>query len=149
MLKASRAQVEVVVQLFVGVYTDDMVYIDDWRAVAARTAMSVSGFWFDCATSIPWSYLDLVAYQARPAASCVPCFLSGVAGSFPDSFPHMLACSLVVSRRHLHSRQGQAYLPGLASFGFSEALLPPLPAGRAASRSGRRRRRPTTTRTTA
>ena len=50
---------EVFIQFVVGVFDEDLVYIDDWRRIAAINLMSVSGFWFDCATSIPWSLMDL------------------------------------------------------------------------------------------
>ena len=35
------------------------------RQVLRRNVTSVSGFWFDCITSIPWSYLDYAAYLVR------------------------------------------------------------------------------------
>ncbi len=39
-----------------------MVYIDNWRLVAAKLCMSPTGIWFDCVTSIPWSFIDLHSY---------------------------------------------------------------------------------------
>ncbi len=55
-------QVEVTLQFFVGVYTEDLEYVDDWNKVVSKTLTSISGFWFDSFTSIPWSYLDLQLY---------------------------------------------------------------------------------------
>ncbi len=54
-----------------GIFTEDLVYIDDWRTVVAKTFMSVSGFWFDSFTSIPWSFLDLQLYMVPKLLSSV------------------------------------------------------------------------------
>jgi hypothetical protein len=56
-------QFEVTLQFFAGVYTEDLEYIDDWGTVVVMTLKSLSGFWFDTFTSIPWSYLDLQLYM--------------------------------------------------------------------------------------
>jgi hypothetical protein len=56
--------VEAALQFFIGAYNSDMSYTDDPLAIAKRYVGSLWGFWFDCATSIPWSYLDLHYYQA-------------------------------------------------------------------------------------
>jgi hypothetical protein len=56
-------QVDVIIQFFVGVYTEEMVYVDNWRLVAAKLCLSPTGIWFDCVTSIPWSFMDLHAYR--------------------------------------------------------------------------------------
>jgi hypothetical protein len=55
-------QFEVVTQFCVGVYTEDMAYVDDWRLVAAKLCLSPTGVWFDVVTSIPWSFIDLHSY---------------------------------------------------------------------------------------
>jgi hypothetical protein len=55
-------QFEVSLQFFTGVYTEDLEYLDDWKTVVVRALKSLSGFWFDTFTSIPWSYLDLQLY---------------------------------------------------------------------------------------
>ncbi len=59
---------DVLTQFFVGVYTEDLVYIDDWQTVVLMTFKSVSGFWFDSFTSIPWSFLDLQLYMVLSLA---------------------------------------------------------------------------------
>ncbi len=43
-------------------YTEGLEYMDDWETVIIMTLKSLSGFWFDAFTSIPWSYLDLQLY---------------------------------------------------------------------------------------
>ena len=55
-------QVEAFSQFFIGSYNTDMSYEDDFSCIARRNLLSVSGFWFDCVTSIPWAYLDLSLY---------------------------------------------------------------------------------------
>ena len=63
-------------QFFVGVFTEDLKYIDDWRTVVVKTFTSISGFWFDSFTSIPWSFLDLQLYMVPKAfllCSFLPC----------------------------------------------------------------------------
>ena len=39
-----------------------MSYVDDFSRIVMRNVLSVSGFWFDLITSIPWSYVDLGFY---------------------------------------------------------------------------------------
>ena len=63
-------QVDVALQFFVGVFTEDLEYVDDWRIVFVKTFTSISGFWFDSFTSIPWSFLDLQLYLVQNH-SCV------------------------------------------------------------------------------
>ena len=55
-------QVEVFTQFFLGYYTQDMTYKDDLSGSIRRNLSSISGFWFDCITSIPWSFMDLHFY---------------------------------------------------------------------------------------
>jgi hypothetical protein len=61
-----RAQLDVVVQFLMGCFVDPD-YVDSYRLIALRNLTSLSGFWFDCVTSMPWSYMDYYAYQARAA----------------------------------------------------------------------------------
>jgi hypothetical protein len=58
--------VEAFVQFFLGRYSEDLTYEDDLLVSLQRNLTSVSGFWFDCVTSIPWSYMDLHQYLVRP-----------------------------------------------------------------------------------
>uniref|UniRef100_A0A7S0MT42 Ion transport domain-containing protein n=1 Tax=Cryptomonas curvata TaxID=233186 RepID=A0A7S0MT42_9CRYP len=41
-----------------------MTYRDDFIISLKRNLSSITGFWFDCVTSIPWSYMDLHFYLA-------------------------------------------------------------------------------------
>jgi hypothetical protein len=40
----------------------DMNYIDDFAWVVKKNLFSLTGFWFDCVTSIPWSCFDMAEY---------------------------------------------------------------------------------------
>ena len=64
-LCVANAQVEVLVQFFVGMYDHQQEYVDDWRRIGLAYFMSASGFWFDSVTSIPWSFMDLHFYMVR------------------------------------------------------------------------------------
>ena len=55
------------VQFFIGYFDSNGGYVDDIFSVAARYGLSVQNFGFDFVTSLPWSFLDYWAYQARPA----------------------------------------------------------------------------------
>ncbi len=56
-------------QFLRGYYRADTLYEDRLEAVFLNNVSSVTGFWFDCVTSIPWTYLDLDAYLVgRPDA---------------------------------------------------------------------------------
>ena len=44
-------------------YDQNGKFVDDLRTVSLRYVSSVNSFWFDLVTSLPWSYLDLYAYQ--------------------------------------------------------------------------------------
>jgi hypothetical protein len=71
--KAPRApQIEAFVRFFVGAHNVDMTYDDDAASIARKNLASVSGFWFDCATSIPWSFMDLRVYLVRPPRPAPP-----------------------------------------------------------------------------
>ena len=50
------------VQFFLGWYDDKSNYHDDIIKLFFKNILSPKGFWFDCITSIPWSYLDLKYY---------------------------------------------------------------------------------------
>ena len=58
-------QVELSIQFGVGIYDHKLEYVDDWRLVASTYLMSLFGFWFDCVTSIPFSFMDLHFYLVR------------------------------------------------------------------------------------
>ena len=77
-LKKKLMQVEAFIQFFLGYYAHDMTYQDDLVVSVKRNLSSLSGFWFDCVTSIPWSYMDLYFYLVifQPAPSlCSHCLL--------------------------------------------------------------------------
>ncbi len=57
-------QLDVVVQFLMGCFVDPD-YVDSYSRIALRNLTSLRGFWFDCVTSMPWSYMDFLAYQAR------------------------------------------------------------------------------------
>ncbi len=54
---------EVVFNFLTGSLDMSETYCDDFRLIAAKYIAAPSGFWFDVATSLPWSLNDLVAYQ--------------------------------------------------------------------------------------
>ena len=56
-------------RFFVGTYNVDMTYDDDMASVARKNLASLSGFWFDCLTSIPLAYIDLRLFPLRPPPS--------------------------------------------------------------------------------
>ena len=58
-------QVEAFTQFFLGYYNHDMTYQDDLLVSVRRNLSSVTGFWFDAVTSIPWSYMDMHFYLVR------------------------------------------------------------------------------------
>jgi hypothetical protein len=55
-------QLEAFSQFFIGHYKIDMTYEDNLVVCITRNLSSFSGFWFDCVTSIPWSYMDMHFY---------------------------------------------------------------------------------------
>ena len=71
------------VHFAVGAFDGSLVYIDDWRRIAVGNLRSVSGFWFDCATSIPWSFMDTHYYlvRARSPPPPVPRTTGGAAAA--------------------------------------------------------------------
>jgi hypothetical protein len=56
-------QFEAFIQFFLGTYDTDMNYIDDFAKIVKKNLSSLTGFWFDCVTSIPWSCFDLIQYM--------------------------------------------------------------------------------------
>ncbi len=58
-------QIEVAFQFVIGTFDSTGTYCDEFRAVVARYLTKVRGFWFDCVTSVPWSYMDLVIYVVQ------------------------------------------------------------------------------------
>jgi hypothetical protein len=70
----------------------DMNYIDDFAWIVKKNLFSLTGFWFDCVTSIPWSCFDLYEYLVRPptvedklCTSCENCVLQHCSGDGPHS----------------------------------------------------------------
>lgn len=58
-------QLEVASQFFIGHFDNSETYFDDMKMIMIRNFTSISGFWFDLVTSIPWSYLDVNAYKVK------------------------------------------------------------------------------------
>jgi hypothetical protein len=58
-----QVQVEVVLNFLTGALDMSDTYCDDFQIIAARYMAAPNGFWFDFATSLPWSLNDLLAYQ--------------------------------------------------------------------------------------
>ena len=48
------------------------MYVDDIKTIAKKYVSSINAFWFDIATSLPWSYLDYYAYRVGrcPSRGC-------------------------------------------------------------------------------
>jgi hypothetical protein len=68
-------QVEAFAQFLIGSYNTDMSYVDDFGSIVMRNMLSVTGFWFDLVTSIPWAYVDLSFYLVicpKPVAAAAP-----------------------------------------------------------------------------
>jgi hypothetical protein len=55
-------KVEAFIQFFLGYYAEDLTYKDDFFTVFRKNISAVTGFWFDCVTSIPWSFMDIHFY---------------------------------------------------------------------------------------
>jgi hypothetical protein len=53
----------VLTQFFICSFDDSPSLLNDFKLVLIRNCTSISGFWFDCITSIPWSYVDYGAYK--------------------------------------------------------------------------------------
>ena len=64
-------QLEILLQFLVGTYDQDLNYVDDWKFVLKLNLSSISGFWLDCLTSIPWSWMDMHAYLVCRASSSI------------------------------------------------------------------------------
>ncbi len=65
---AWQMQIEVILNFFTGSLDMSETYCDDIRLIAARYIAAPGGFWFDFATSLPWSLNDLLAYQVTYTA---------------------------------------------------------------------------------
>jgi hypothetical protein len=59
-------QVEALSRFVVGSLDIGPDYEDDIRVIALNNLKSLSGFWFDGITSIPWSWMDLQMYTVQP-----------------------------------------------------------------------------------
>ena len=55
-------QCEVLLQFFTGSLDASDRYCDDIRVIAFKYSTSLTGFWFDFVTSLPWSFNDLYSY---------------------------------------------------------------------------------------
>ncbi len=75
-----QVKFEVFSQFFVGVFDSSENYYDDFRLIISRNVTSLA-FWFDCATSLPWSFLDLNVYQV----SFVMFYISVIVHEVKDS----------------------------------------------------------------
>ncbi len=62
------AQVEIILTFFIGFHQNGL-YIDSISAISRRYFFSLSLFWFDVATSIPLSYVDI--YYSKVLGFCV------------------------------------------------------------------------------
>lgn len=72
-LTRAPPQFEIVIQFFTGTYDKDLNYIDDWKWILQSKLVSLTGFWLDCVTSIPWAWIDMQAYLVRdPLIACCP-----------------------------------------------------------------------------
>jgi hypothetical protein len=60
-----RAQLEIAIKFFMG-YHYNGCYVHGLRDIARRYTGSLSRFWFDMATSVPLSYMDLYYLQVPP-----------------------------------------------------------------------------------
>ncbi len=67
-------QIEVFCQFFIAYYDSSGTYVDSIALVAKRYTMSITAFWFDITTSLPWSYLDVYAYQVPLDCSSLSAF---------------------------------------------------------------------------
>ena len=78
---------EVVVPFFMGKLDVSDTYCDDIREIARNYVTSLTGFWFDFLTSLPWSFNDLytlqvpipthdLCYKKNFSNVCNVCFLS-------------------------------------------------------------------------
>jgi hypothetical protein len=68
----SAHQIEVAFQFVTGTFDSTETYCDELSFIATRYLTTIRGFWFDCITSVPWSFMDLAVYRVRstPALNC-------------------------------------------------------------------------------
>jgi hypothetical protein len=90
-------------QFFIGSFEDSPSLLNDFLLVLLRNFTSISGFWFDCITSIPWSFIDFRAYTVRERTQ------SSTSPESEPRIPHLLFHAgtlgstrpILVSRRNL------------------------------------------------
>ena len=63
-------KVEIVLQFFTGSMDMAETYCDSFKLIAMQYLSSLGGFWFDFATSLPWAFNDLYAYQVLASPVC-------------------------------------------------------------------------------
>ncbi len=63
-------KIEIILQFFTGSMDISETYCDDIQVVAIQYLSSFGGFWFDFATSLPWAFNDLYAYQVFNRPLC-------------------------------------------------------------------------------
>jgi hypothetical protein len=56
-------KLEILLQFVTGSMDISETYCDNFKVIAFKYISSMSGFWFDFTTSLPWSFNDLYAYQ--------------------------------------------------------------------------------------
>ena len=77
-LTNTRFQIEVFCQCFTGSFDSSETYVDELNVILVRTVWSRS-FWFDFATSMPWSFIDLQALRVcylSPFTTCRQCTIT-------------------------------------------------------------------------
>ncbi len=55
-------QIEVACQFGIGTFDSTGTYCDEIGVIVRRYLTKLRGFWFDCMTSVPWSYMDFAVY---------------------------------------------------------------------------------------
>jgi hypothetical protein len=66
-----QTQFEIVLQFITGSLDLSETYCDDYKVIGAKYLSSISNFWFDLVTSIPWSFSDVYAYQVLSLVLCI------------------------------------------------------------------------------
>ena len=64
--KALLVQIEVACHFAIGTFDSTETYCDELRVIVTKYLTTVDGFWFDCITSIPWSFMDFAVYRVLP-----------------------------------------------------------------------------------
>jgi hypothetical protein len=73
-------QIEVACQFVIGTFDSTETYCDELGTIVTRYLTKFSGFWFDCVTSIPWSFMDLAISRVWPMPSQNPSYCESKAG---------------------------------------------------------------------